>query len=74
MVYEMEQTFTKKFTMITWITAIAIFLVVLFAFRNLVVPAILTLLVQCGVYVPVSVIGLQGGSMYYLSLLIVQAS
>lgn len=72
MSYEMAQRFDREMLLITLLTAIAIFLVVALAFRSLVVPAILVLLVQCGVYLTVTVIGLQGYSIYYLALLIVQ--
>ncbi len=70
--YEMSQTFDKELLTITLLTAIAIFLVVLITFRSAAVPAILVLLVQCGVYITVSVIGIQGYSIHYLALLIVQ--
>ncbi len=70
--YEMQQTFDKELTLITALTVIAIFIVVAITFRSLAVPAILVLLVQCGVYITVSVLGLQGNSIYYLALLIVE--
>lgn len=73
MVYEMNNSFNKELTLITIITAISIFLVVLIAFRNFIVPALLTLIVQCSVFITVTIIGWQAGSMYYLSLLIVQS-
>ena len=70
--YEMSKTFDGELLTITLLTALAIFLVVLVTFRNAAVPAILVLLVQCGVYITVSVIGIQGYSIHYLALLIVQ--
>lgn len=73
MVYEMDASFADEYRTISLITAAAIFLVVLLTFRSLAIPALLTLLVQCGVYITVTVIGLFGGSMYYLALLIVQS-
>lgn len=72
MSYEMEQSFDKELLTITLLTAIAIFIVVLFTFRSLIIPAALVLLVQCGVYVTMTVNGLAGYSIYYLALLIVQ--
>lgn len=72
MSYEMEQSFDKELLTITLLTAVAIFLVVLFTFRSLLIPASLVLLVQCGVYVTMTVNGLAGYSIYYLALLIVQ--
>lgn len=73
MVSEIHQTFQKEYLMISFITAFSVFLVVLLAFRNPTLPLILTLLVQCGVFITVTIIGLYAGSMYYLSLLIVQS-
>lgn len=72
MSYEMQQTFDKELLFITLLTALAIFAVVAITFRSLTIPAILVLLVQCGVYVTVSVIGLRGISIYFLALLIVE--
>ena len=72
MSYEMEQNFNKELLTITLLTAIAIFIVVLFTFRSLLIPAALVLLVQCGVYLTMTVNGLAGYSIYYLALLIVQ--
>lgn len=70
--YEMQQTFDDELTFITWLTIIAIFIVVAITFRSLAVPAVLVLLVQCGVYITVAILGLQGYSIYYLALLIVE--
>ena len=73
MASDMNNSFEDEHLMITLITAIAIFLVVLLAFRNPVLPLILTLLVQCGVFITVTVLGALSGSIYYLALLIVQS-
>ena len=70
--YEMSLSFGDEQLLITLLTAIAIFLVVLITFRSVAVPIILVLLVQCGVYITVSIIGFQGYSIYFLALLIVQ--
>ncbi|MBQ8782462.1 MAG: MMPL family transporter [Clostridia bacterium] len=72
MSYEMQQSFDKELLFITLLTALAIFVVVAIAFRSLSIPAILVFLVQCGVYVTVSIIGLRGISIYFLALLIVE--
>ncbi|MDD7390563.1 MAG: MMPL family transporter [Lachnospiraceae bacterium] len=71
--YEMENSFDSEMLMITLITALAIFAVVALTFKSLVIPLILVLIVQCGVYITVTTIGLQGYSIYYLALLIVQS-
>ncbi|MBO4626532.1 MAG: MMPL family transporter [Lachnospiraceae bacterium] len=70
--YEMSQSFDGELRLITILTAVAIFLVVLITFRSPIVPVLLVLLVQCGVYITITVIGFQGYSINYLALLIVQ--
>ena len=70
--YEMEQSFDKELLLITVLTAVAIFIVVLISFRSIWVPLILVLLVQCGVYITMSVSCLMGNSIFYLALLVVQ--
>lgn len=72
MVYEMENGFEREYLFISILTALAIFIVVALTFRNLAIPAILVLIVQCGVFITVSAIGAFGGSMYYLALIIVE--
>ena len=73
MVREMDKAFDREYRIISLITAIAIFLVVLMAFRQPTLPLLLTLIVQCGVFLTVTVIGAYSGSIYYLALLIVQS-
>ena len=72
MVDEMESGFGREQLIITLLTAVSIFIVVALTFRSLAVPAILVLIVQCGVFITVSALGAIGGSMYYLALLIVE--
>ena len=72
MAEEMKAGFDREYLLITLVTAAAVYLVVLAAFCEPVMPLLLTLLVQCGVFLTVGVIGLYSGSMYYLALLIVQ--
>lgn len=72
MVREMETGFGKEQLIITLLTAFSIFIVVAITFRSLAVPTILVLIVQCGVFITVSALGLISGSMYYLALLLVE--
>ncbi len=72
MVDEMEQGFDRELLVITLLTALSIFIVVALTFRSFVIPVLLVLIVQCGVFITVSAIGVFGGSMYYLALLIVE--
>ena len=72
MAWEMSRGFHDELALITLLTAGTIYLVVALTFRNLLIPALLVLIVQCGVYLTVLATGLQGYSIYYLALLIVQ--
>lgn len=70
--YEMSQTFDDELAFITLLTSLAIFVIVALSFKSIIVPLILVLLVQLGVYITIAVIGLQGFSIYFLALLIVE--
>ena len=72
MSYEMSHRFDTELTFITLLTAVAIFIVVAVSFKNLALPSILVLLVQCGVYITVTIIGMRGSGLYYLTLLMVE--
>ena len=72
MTYEMQQSFRSELLFITLLTAAAIFLIVALTFRSLLIPLMLVLLVQSGVYGTVSFIGVRGESIYYLALVIVE--
>ena len=72
MSHEMQNTFSGELWTITMLTAAAIFLIVLITSRSFIVPALLVLIVQCGVYMTVTVIGWQGYQIYFLALLIVE--
>ena len=72
MSYEMQHSFNDELWTITLLTAAAIFLIVLVTSRSLAVPAILVLIVQCGVYITVTLIGWQGYRIYFLALLMVE--
>ncbi|MDR1905983.1 MAG: MMPL family transporter, partial [Clostridiales bacterium] len=72
MSYEMSKSFGNEMLFITILTALAIFIIVAIIFRSLTIPAILVLIVQCGVFITVAASGLIGYDMYYLSSLIVQ--
>ena len=43
--YEMENSFHSELLLITILTAVSIFLVVVFTFRSLIIPALLVLLI-----------------------------
>ncbi len=70
--YEMQKTFDNELLFITLLTALAIFIIVALTFKSLSIPLILVLLVQCGVYITITITGVLNGSIYYLALLIVE--
>ncbi len=70
--YEMSQTFDEELLFITILTAVVIYSIVAISSKSFIIPLILVLIVQTGVYITVSTIGLQGNTIYYLALLIVQ--
>ncbi len=69
---EMNDSFPGEMNLITILTAVVIFLVVAIAFRSLVIPTILVLIIQCAVFITMGTVYIAGSSMYYLPLLIVQ--
>ena len=73
MAQEMVATFSDELNFLTFMTAAAIFAVVLLTFRSLAVPVILILLIQSAVYATMVIMNLQGMSVYYLALLVVQS-
>jgi|GEM_PF-177746 len=72
MIYEMSQSFDGELNFITLITAIAIFIVIAVTFRSFLIPIILVLIIQGGVFLTVSLNGMMGTSIYYLAFLIVE--
>ncbi|WP_165218875.1 efflux RND transporter permease subunit [Schaalia sp. ZJ1691] len=72
MIDELAASFPNENLLITGLTAASIFVVVAVAFFSLSVPLLLVLLVQCGVFMTTTVIGLQGYNNYYLAQLMVQ--
>lgn len=73
MAYEMNATFNDELNKITLLTMIFIFIVVCVSFKDIIIPIVLVLIIQCAVYVTMSFISITGGSVYFISVLIVQA-
>ena len=73
MAYEMSQTFNGELNFITVLTMIAIFVVVAITFKSIIIPIILVLTIQCAVYLTMGILSLSGGTVYFISLLIVQS-
>ena len=69
---EMQGSFSGELWTVTLLTAAAIFLIVLITSRSFIIPAILVLIVQCGVCITVTLVGWQGYQIYFLALLMVE--
>ena len=72
MAYEMSKTFGDELNLITVLTMIFIFVVVIFTFKSVLIPIILVLLIQCAVFLTMGILSF-GGSVYFISILIVQS-
>lgn len=72
MYHEMQQDFRGEVLLLTVLTAASIFLIVLISFKNLLVPTVLVLLVQCAVFMTAAFSYIRGYSMNYMAYLIVQ--
>lgn len=73
MALEMSKSFNNELDFITILTILFIFVVVAFTFKDLLIPLILVLIIQCAVYVTMAILSMTGSSVYFISLLIVQA-
>lgn len=69
----MSKTFNSELDFITILTILFTFVVVAFTFKDLLIPLILVLIIQCAVYVTMAILSMTGSSVYFISLLIVQA-
>lgn len=73
MAYDMSGSFGSELDFITILTMIAIFVVVAFTFKSLIIPLILVLIIQCAVFLTMWILSIFGGSVYFIALLIVQS-
>ena len=73
MAYEMSQSFGGEMDMITVITMLAIFAVVVCTFKSIFVSLLLVLVIQCAVYIVMTYLSLTGSSIFFIALIIVQA-
>ena len=72
MAYEMSKSFGNELNLITVLTMIFIFIVVVITFKSIIVPIALVLLIQCAVFVTMGILSF-GGDVYFMSILIVQS-
>lgn len=69
---ELKDGFQHELLLLTILTVLAIFIIVAFAFKSLFIPVLLIITVMSGVYVNVYACGWGGGTMLYISYLIIQ--
>lgn len=70
---EMSELFDRDFNAITLLTAGTVFLIVAATFRSLLMPLVLTLLIQTAVNLTMWIAALEGSPVYYIALMVVQA-
>lgn len=73
MAYDLDDSFGNEFNYISILTMLLIFFVVFLTFKSVIIPLILTLVIQCAVYITMSIISIFSGSLYFISVLIVQS-
>ena len=69
---ELKDAFPSELLLLSILTILAIYLIVAFTFRSVLLPLPLVLSVLTGVYVNVIVSGIGGHTMYFLAYLIIQ--
>ena len=69
---ELKDGFPRELLLLTILTVVAIFVIVALTFKSLFIPVLLIMTVLSGVYVNVYASGVGGGTMLYLSYLIIQ--
>lgn len=73
MAYDMDGSFGSELDFITVLTMIAIFIVVAFTFKSVIIPLILVLIIQCSVFIIMSILSFSGSGIYFIAILIVQS-
>ena len=72
MSYEVMQSFDTEFLIITIVTALVVFAVVLFTFKNLPVSLLLICVIECAVFAMMSVMTIAGDPIFFIALILVQ--
>lgn len=73
MIFEMRQGFHHEMRLVTLLTIIAIFIIVMLSFKSLLIALLLVATVMTGVFVDVAVSAINGGSILYMAYLVVQS-
>ncbi|MCD8293744.1 MAG: MMPL family transporter [Clostridia bacterium] len=72
MSYELSLTFHSEYMLISILTAVVIFIVVCLTFRKFSVAAFLVCIIECAVFVTMSVMAAMNSTMYFIALMMVQ--
>ncbi len=73
MAQDMSESFESELNLITILTIIFIFIVVCITFKSFLIPIILVMLIQTAVYTTMGILSFEGGTVYFIALLIVQS-
>ena len=73
MALDISNSFNSELNFITILTMISIFVVVALTFKSIISPLIITLIIQCSVFVTMGILSFSGQPIYFISLLVVQS-
>lgn len=73
MAFDISKSFDSEFNFISLLTLVSIFIVVALTFKSIISPLIISLIIQCSVYVTMGILAFQGEPVYFISLLVVQS-
>ncbi len=73
MAYEMNKSFNSELNFITILTILFIFVIVLITFKSFLIPVVLVVLIQTAVFMTMGILTFEGGTVYFIALLIVQS-
>ena len=73
MALDISNSFNSELNFITLLTMISIFIVVALTFKSIISPMIITLIIQCSVFVTMGILSFSGQPIYFISLLVVQS-
>lgn len=72
MSYEVSQTFDSEFLLISVVTALVVFIVVLLTFKNLPVSLLLISVIECAIFAMMSVMTITNSPIFFIALILVQ--
>lgn len=73
MAFDISKTFNSELNFITLLTMISIFIVVALTFKSLISPLVITLIIQCSVFLTMGILSFTGEPVSFISVLVVQS-